>query len=204
MAEEKQLPQHEIFWHETGVTRKDREAVIGHPSVLIWLTGLSGSGKSTIAVAFQKKLLAEKRVCYVLDGDNVRHGLNKGLGFSKEDREENIRRIGEVGKLFVDAGIITVASFISPYRIDRDAVRAGLPEGDFVEVFVKASVEECTKRDTKGLYKKALAGEIKNFTGISDPYEEPAHPELVLDTETLDVDGCVTALYTYLQGRGIL
>jgi adenylylsulfate kinase len=193
-----------ITWHEGHITRADRERVLGQRGATIWLTGLSGSGKSTIAVAAEKVLLQRGRAAYVLDGDNVRHGLNKNLGFSPEDRTENIRRIGEVAKLFTEAGVIAVTSFISPYRADRDAVREIMESGDFVEVLVDASVETCESRDVKGLYKKARAGEIPEFTGISAPYEAPEKAELVLDTNTQSVEESVGSLIGYLEEKGYL
>jgi adenylylsulfate kinase len=193
-----------ITWHEGQVSRSDRETLLGQRGCTIWLTGLSGSGKSTIAVAAEKALSEAGRLTYILDGDNVRHGLNSNLGFSPEDRTENIRRIGEVSKLFTDAGVIVFSSFISPYRADRDAVRAIMGEGDFIEVWVDASVETCEDRDVKGLYKKARAGEIPEFTGISAPYEEPARPELRLDTNGQSVAESVGQLVEYLQKNGYL
>jgi len=193
-----------ITWHEGHVTREDREQRLGQRGVTIWLTGLSGSGKSTIAVAAEKELLAQGRVAYVLDGDNIRHGLNANLGFSPEDRTENIRRIGEVARLFTDAGVIVLTSFISPYRADRDAVRGKMEKGDFVEVYVAASLETCESRDVKGLYQKARAGQIPEFTGISAPYEEPRSPELVLDTNDQTVEASVSALVGYLRDQGYL
>jgi adenylylsulfate kinase len=193
-----------ITWHAGQVERRDREQLLGQRGVTVWLTGLSGSGKSTIAVAAEKMLLERGRHAYVLDGDNVRHGLNKNLGFSPADRTENIRRIGEVAKLFTDAGVIVMTSFISPYRADRDAVRAVMGKGDFVEVHVQASVETCEGRDVKGLYKKARAGEIPEFTGISAPYEAPERPELVLDTKAQSVEESVAVLVSYLGAQGYL
>jgi adenylylsulfate kinase len=193
-----------ITWHEGEVTRAHREAILGQKGATIWLTGLSGSGKSTVAVAAEKALIDRGRHAYVLDGDNVRHGLNTNLGFSPEDRTENIRRIGEVAKLFTDAGVIVFSSFISPYRADRDAVRAIMSEGDFIEVYVAATLDTCEKRDVKGLYKKARAGEIPEFTGISAPYEEPENAELVLDTDALSVDESVAAIMVYLEKHGHL
>jgi adenylylsulfate kinase len=193
-----------ITWHEGQVQRADRERLLGQRGATIWLTGLSGSGKSTIAVAAEKALTERGRHAYVLDGDNVRHGLNKNLGFSPDDRTENIRRIGEVAKLFTDAGVIVFTSFISPYRADRDAVREMMGKGDFVEVLVDASVETCEGRDVKGLYKKARAGEIPEFTGISAPYEAPASPELSLDTNAQSVEESVEALVGYLEAKGYL
>ena len=193
-----------ITWHAGNVTRHDREKKLGQQGVTIWLTGLSGSGKSTIAVAVDHVLHDRGRLAYVLDGDNVRHGLNSNLGFSPEDRTENIRRIGEVAKLFTDAGMIALTSFISPYRADRDAVRASMDPADFVEVLVDASVETCEGRDVKGLYRKARAGEIPEFTGISAPYEAPEKPELVLDTNTRSVEESVGQLIGYLEEKGYL
>jgi adenylylsulfate kinase len=193
-----------ITWHSGNVSRQDREKLLGHRGVTLWLTGLSASGKSTIACIVEKMLLDRKKHAYRLDGDNVRHGLNKNLGFSAADRAENIRRIGEVAKLFTDAGVIVIASFISPYRIDRDAVRASLGAGDFVEVYVKASVEAAERRDPKGLYKKARAGEIKGFTGIDDPYEAPERPEIVLDTESTDSEAAAREVLQYLDAHGYL
>jgi adenylylsulfate kinase len=193
-----------ITWHEGHITRKDREALLGQKGVTVWLTGLSGSGKSTIAVAAEHALVERGRLAYVLDGDNVRHGLNSNLGFSPEDRTENIRRIGEVANLFTDSGVIVFTSFISPYRADRDKVRAIMEDGDFIEVLVDASLETCESRDVKGLYKKARAGEIPEFTGISAPYEAPANPELVLDTNTQSVEESAAELLGYLEENGYL
>jgi adenylylsulfate kinase len=193
-----------ITWHRGQVTRADREKLLQQRGVTVWLTGLSGSGKSTLAVAAERALASRGRLAYVLDGDNVRHGLNKNLGFGPADRTENIRRIGEVAKLFNDAGLIVFTSFISPYRADRDAVRALMPAGDFVEVFVDASVETCEGRDVKGLYRKARAGEIPEFTGISAPYEAPLSPELVLDTNRQTVDESVGAILRFLEEKGYL
>jgi adenylylsulfate kinase len=193
-----------LTWHEGQVSRTDRQSLLGQRGCTIWLTGLSGSGKSTIAVAAEKALKDLGRLTYILDGDNIRMGLNSNLGFSPDDRTENIRRIGEVSKLFTDAGIIVFSSFISPYRADRDAIREIMGDGDFVEVWVDASVETCEGRDVKGLYKKARAGEIPEFTGISAPYEEPTKPELVLDTNSLSVDESVTQVVSFLQKNGYL
>ncbi len=193
-----------ITWHQQQVTRADRERLLGQKGVTVWLTGLSGSGKSTIAVAAEEALVARGRLAYVLDGDNIRHGLNKNLGFSPEDRTENIRRIGEVAKLFTDAGLVVFTSFISPYRADRDLVRALHDEGRFVEVHVAASVETCESRDVKGLYKKARAGEIKDFTGISAPYEAPTTPEVTIDTNGEPIEKSVEKLVTFLAAKGYL
>jgi len=193
-----------ITWHEGHITRNEREGLLAQKGVTIWLTGLSGSGKSTIAVAAEYALVERGRLAYVLDGDNVRHGLNSNLGFSPEDRTENIRRIGEVAKLFTDAGVIVFTSFISPYRADRDKVRALMEQSDFVEVLVDASLETCESRDVKGLYQKARAGEIPEFTGISAPYEAPVNPELVLDTNNQSVEQSVTELLGHLEKSGYL
>jgi adenylylsulfate kinase len=193
-----------ISWHASHVERRDREELVRQRGVTIWLTGLSGSGKSTIAVAAERELVGRGHLAFVLDGDNIRHGLNKNLGFSPEDRSENIRRIGEVSKLFTEAGVIVFSSFISPYRSDRDAVRALMDSGDFVEVYVDASLDTCEGRDVKGLYKKARAGEIPEFTGISAPYEAPESPELILDTNRQSVEESVSQLIEYLDAKGYL
>ncbi len=194
-----------ITWHEGEVTREERQANMGHKGCTVWMTGLSGSGKSTVAVAFEQVLLQQGRHAYRLDGDNIRHGLNKNLGFSAEDRAENIRRIGEVTKLFADAGTISVTSFISPYAEDRDKARAlheeaGIP---FFEVYVHCPLEVAEERDPKGLYKKARAGEIKGFTGIDDPFEEPTNAELVISTHELSIEQSVQALLDLLEANGI-
>ena len=193
-----------ITWHQQQVTRADRERLLGQKGVTVWLTGLSGSGKSTIAVAAEEVLVSRGRLAYVLDGDNIRHGLNKNLGFSPEDRTENIRRIGEVAKLFTDAGLVVFTSFISPYRADRDLVRALHDEGRFVEVHVAASVDTCESRDVKGLYKKARAGEIKEFTGISAPYEAPEKPELTINTAGQSVEDSAKQILAYLEKQGVI
>jgi adenylylsulfate kinase len=193
-----------ITWHDGEVTRADREALLKQKGVILWFTGLSGAGKSTIAVALETALTQNGTLCYRLDGDNIRHGLNKNLGFSPEDRTENIRRIGEVSKLFADAGVVVMTSFISPYRADRDLVRGLVEEGRFIEVYVKCSVETCEQRDPKGLYKKARAGEIKEFTGISAPYEEPEHAEIVIDTSEHSVPEAVEMLVQQLKERNVI
>ncbi len=190
-----------ITWHEGHVERAEREKLLNQKGVTIWLTGLPASGKSTIAFTLEHALVQKGRLAYVLDGDNVRHGLNQNLGFSAEDRAENIRRIGEVAKLFTDADIITITSFISPYRADRDAVRANLNNGEFVEVFIEAPISVCEQRDPKGLYKKARAGDIKGFTGIDDPYEPPQNPELVLNTAELSPEQAAQTILEYLQAH---
>ncbi len=193
-----------IHWHHGDVSRADREKRAGHRGVTIWLTGLSGSGKSTIAHELDKRLLARGATTYVLDGDNVRFGLNKDLGFSPEDRTENIRRIGEVAKLFTDAGVIAITAFISPYRADRDRVRSIMNEGDFLEVHVDASLDVCESRDPKGLYKKARAGEIPEFTGISAPYEAPLNAEITVNTGEADLETCTNTIINYLETKGYL
>jgi adenylylsulfate kinase len=200
MAEQKAT---NIVWHAGAVTRADREKLNGHRGCTVWLTGLSGSGKSTIAVELEKHLWTRGVRAYILDGDNIRHGLNKNLGFSPEDRTENIRRIGEVAKLFTDAGITAVTAFISPYRADRDQVRALMPE-DFIEVYVDCPLEVCEQRDVKGLYQKARAGQIKEFTGISAPYEAPAKAELTIRTHQQSVEDSAKQILGYLEGRGIV
>src|SRR5690606_19268668 len=182
------------FWHEGAVTPEDRARVLGQRGVVLWFTGLSGSGKSTIAVEAERRLNKAGRAVYRLDGDNIRHGLNGDLGFSEADRDENIRRIAEVAALFRDAGLITLVSFISPFRRMREFARERIGADAFVEVYVKADIETCMKRDPKGLYQKALRGEIKDFTGISSPFEEPENPEIVLDTVNESLDACVERL----------
>ncbi|MEB2285295.1 MAG: adenylyl-sulfate kinase [Polyangiaceae bacterium UTPRO1] len=193
-----------IVWHQGSVTRADREKINGHKACTVWLTGLSGSGKSTIAVDLEKRLWERGVKTYILDGDNIRHGLNKNLGFSPEDRTENIRRIGEVAKLFTDAGVVALTAFISPYRADRDQVRKIMGDGDFVEVHVDCPVEVCEQRDVKGLYKKARAGEIKEFTGISAPYEAPTKPELTINTAGQTVAESSQQILAYLEQKGIV
>lgn len=193
-----------IFWHGGEVTKEDRAKRLQQKGVVIWLTGLSGSGKSTVARELEKKLFQRGNYTYVLDGDNIRFGLNKNLGFSPEDRKENIRRIGEVAKLFADSGLITITAFISPYKEDRDSVRALLPEGEFVEVFVQCSLEKCEERDVKGLYQKARAGEIKEFTGISSPYEAPEQAEIVLQTDEDSLEALVNKILAYLKEKRII
>src|SRR5687767_4489679 len=201
MAEQKAT---NVTWHAGSVTRDEREKLLGQKGVTVWMTGLSASGKSTIAVILEQMLLHKKKHAYRLDGDNIRMGLNKNLGFSAEDRAENIRRIGEVAKLFTDAGVIAITSFISPYRKDRDAVRAGMKPGEFIEVYVNVSLEAAEKRDPKGLYKKARAGQLKGFTGIDDPYEAPEKPEIVIDTETTPAVEAAQQILAYLEKGGYL
>ncbi len=191
-----------IVRHEGHVSRQEREGLLGQQGVLLWLTGLPSSGKSTIAYTVEHALVNRGHLAYVLDGDNIRFGLNKNLGFSAEDRAENIRRIGEVGKLFVDGGYITLASFVSPYREDRDGVRALMADGDFAEIFIDTPVELCEERDPKGLYKKARAGEIPNFTGISDPYEVPENAEMVIKTATGTPEEAAAQILAMLEQIG--
>ncbi len=193
-----------ITWHDGEITKSDRERLLKQKGIVLWFTGLSGSGKSTLARAVEERLFERGHLSFVLDGDNIRHGLNKNLGFSPADREENIRRIGEVAKLFSDAGIITMTAFISPYRKDRDQARSLLKEKDFIEVFVKVPLDVAEDRDPKGLYKKARAGEIAEFTGISAPYEDPTKPELIIDTSEKDLDESVNTLITYLENNGLI
>ena len=195
-----------ITWHEGHVTREERAGVLKQKGATLWFTGLSGSGKSTIAFTLEHALVQSGRLAYVLDGDNIRHGLNKNLGFSAADREENIRRIGEVAKLFADAGLIVMTSFISPYRRDRDAVRALHDAGQipFIEVHVNTPIATCEQRDPKGLYKKARAGQLKNFTGIDDPYEAPLQPELTLDATTTSPREATILILQYLEKQGLV
>ena len=200
MAEQKST---NITWHQSEIDQAAREELLKQKGCVIWFTGLSGSGKSTVANQVAAHLHQLGRITYVLDGDNIRHGLNKNLGFSPEDRQENIRRIGEVAKLFADAGLITTTAFISPYRQDRDAVRDIMLPDRFIEVFVDCPLEVCENRDPKGLYKKARAGELKGFTGIDAPYEAPQSPELVVNTNELDVAGCTEQVIAYLMEHGL-
>ena len=201
MAEQKAT---NITWHEGSVTRDERHALLGQKGTVVWMTGLSASGKSTIAVILEQMLLHQGKHAYRLDGDNIRTGLNKNLGFTAEDRAENIRRIGEVAKLFADAGTIAIVSFISPYKADRDAVRAASATGEFVEVYVQTSLATAEARDPKGLYKKARAGQIKGFTGIDDPYEAPADPEILVETETQPPEDSAKQILAYLEQGGYL
>ena len=196
MAEQKAT---NVTWHEGTVTRDEREKLLGQKGVTVWMTGLSASGKSTIAVILEQMLLHMKKHAYRLDGDNIRMGLNKNLGFSAEDRAENIRRIGEVAKLFTDAGVIAITSFISPYKKDRDAVRALNKPGEFIEVYVNVSLAAAEQRDPKGLYKKARAGQIKGFTGIDDPYEAPEKPEIVIETERSSAEDAAKQILAHLE-----
>lgn len=188
-----------VFWHSGQVDRHDRQQANQHRSFVLWFTGLSGSGKSSLANALEKKLFDHHFKTIVLDGDNIRHGLCSDLGFSKEDRHENMRRIGEVSKLFIESGTIVLAAFISPYRADREQVRSRLPHGDFLEIYCKCDIETCEKRDPKGLYARARNGEINNFTGISAPYEEPIKPDIIIDTSKLTLEKEVDELISKMQ-----
>lgn len=193
-----------LTWHVGEVDKEARTAAHGHRGAVLWFTGLSGSGKSTIGHRVERMLIERGAFAYVLDGDNVRHGLNSDLGFAAEDRVENIRRIGEVSRLFADSGALVVSAFISPYRKDRDRIRGLMPEGEFVEVFVDTPLEICEARDPKGLYKKARAGEISNFTGLDAPYEAPDAPEVHLRTANLSVDEAASQVVRYLEEQNIL
>ncbi|KAB7668864.1 adenylyl-sulfate kinase [Bacillus sp. B1-b2] len=190
-----------ITWHDQTVTKQNRRENNKHHSYVLWFTGLSGSGKSTVANAVAKRLFKDQTNTYVLDGDNIRFGINNDLGFSDEDRKENIRRIGEVSKLFVDSGQVVITAFISPFREDRDRVREILEEDEFIEVYIKCSLEACESRDPKGLYEKARKGIIKEFTGISSPYEEPVQPEIMVDTENQSVEECVEQIVQFLKQK---
>ena len=192
-----------LTWHQAAVPKDDRARQKRQKPCVIWFTGLSGAGKSTLANALERALFERGHHCYLLDGDNVRHGLNRDLGFSDADRVENIRRIAEVAKLLVDAGLIAMTAFISPFRADRQLARDLLPADEFIEVHVATSLAVCEQRDPKGLYRKARAGQIPNFTGIDSAYEAPVNPELVVDTGAEDLDGCVQSLLAYLEQRGI-
>lgn len=193
-----------VVWHQASVTRERREKQNGHQSAVIWFTGLSSAGKSTLAHAVEEELHKLGCRTFVLDGDNIRHGLSSNLGFSDEDRRENIRRIAETAKLMMEAGIITMAAFISPFRDDRESARKLMPHGDFIEIYCRASLEVCEKRDVKGLYKRARAGEIKNYTAIDSPYEIPENPELIVDTGEVSLQQAVDQVMQLLTERGIV
>ncbi len=192
------------IYHNATVTRERRNQLNKHKSVVVWFTGLSGSGKSTLSHSVEEKLHNLGYRTFVLDGDNVRHGLSSNLSFNNDDRKENIRRIGEVAKLMMDAGVITMTAFISPFREDRDLVRRLLPQDDFIEIYCKASLETCESRDVKGLYKRARAGEIRNYTGIDSPYEAPNNPELVIDTEHESLEESVSKVIDFLKVKTIV
>jgi adenylylsulfate kinase len=194
----------DTVWHHATVTRARREQLNGHKSVIIWFTGFSGAGKSTLAHAVEERLHQMSCRTFVFDGDNVRHGLCGDLDFSEEDRRENIRRIGEMAKLFVEAGVVALTAFISPFRADRLKVRNLTVPGDFIEVYCRCPIEVCEQRDVKGMYRRARAGEIRDFTGISSPYEEPENPELAIDTGSMPLDQCVDQVIGYLQGRRVI
>lgn len=193
-----------VVWHNATVTRERRQGQNNHKSVILWFTGLSGAGKSSLAHAVEERLHQMNCRTYVLDGDNVRHGLCGDLGFSDADRAENIRRIAEVAKLFLEAGVISLTAFISPFRAERDAARKLVPHGDFLEIYCNSSIEVCEQRDVKGLYRRARAGEIKDFTGISSPYEAPLRPELAVDTGHSSIEDCVESVIDLLRSRGIV
>lgn len=201
MAEQKAT---NITWHEGAIEKKDREELLNQRGVILWFTGLSGSGKSTLAHRLEHELMERNHLSYVLDGDNVRHGLNKNLGFTAEDRQENIRRVGEVAKLFSETGIITMAAFISPYREDRNRVRNLVDPKDFIEIYVKVPLEVAEERDPKGLYQKARSGEIDNFTGIDAPYEEPENPEITIPTGKMELEESVDRIINYLRQHQII
>lgn len=191
-----------IQWHHSKITKEKRQKLNQHKSCVLWFTGLSASGKSSLAVEIEVLLYQKEIRSYILDGDNIRDGLNCNLGFNPEDRKENIRRIGEVSKIFVDAGIIVLTAFISPYREDRDKVRAMFPKGEFVEIFLECSLNECERRDPKGLYKKARAGSIKDFTGISAPYEPPIRPEIIIRSDRMSIENSAALIMEYLSTHG--
>ena len=193
-----------IIYHQALVTRERRNKLHKHRSAVIWFTGLSGSGKSTLAHVLEEKLFNQGSNTYVLDGDNIRHGLNSNLNFSDIDRKENIRRIGEVSKLMLDAGLIVMTAFISPFKDDRDEVRRLIPKGDFIEVYCKASLKTCEERDVKGFYKLARAGKIEQYTGINSPYEIPENPELIIDTDLEELDESASKIYDFLKNRAII
>lgn len=193
-----------IVWHEGKVTREDRGTLLRQRGVVLWFTGLSGSGKSTLAVELEKKLFDEGHLVYRLDGDNIRHGLNNDLGFEEKDRQENIRRVGEVAKLFSDAGLIVITSFISPYRRDRDVARNLFEKNDFFEIYISCPLEVCEARDPKGMYQKARAGKIQHFTGIHDPYEAPEYPDLILETQKNSISESLEKLFFFLRENKIL
>lgn len=196
--------QIDLVWHHATVTRARRESLHSHRSVLLWFTGLSGAGKSTLAHALEERLHQTGHHSFVLDGDNVRHGLCSDLGFSEEDRVENIRRVGEVAKLFLEAGVITLTAFISPFAADREHARSLFPHGDFLEIHCRCPLEVCEDRDVKGLYRRARAGEVKSFTGVSSPYQEPLDPELAIDTGRLSVEESVDLVWALLRERNIV
>jgi adenylylsulfate kinase len=198
------LEARNIVWHQSRISREQRQEAHGHRGVVLWFTGLSASGKSTLAHAVEEALHQRGCHTFVLDGDNVRHGLCSDLGFSLEDRDENLRRVGEVAKLFLEAGVIVLTAFISPLKQERERVRALVPHGDFVEIYCAAPLEVCAKRDPKGLYERATKGLIANFTGISSPYEAPVNPDLFLETDRLSIEECVARVMALIGDRGVL
>jgi adenylylsulfate kinase len=204
MAETKLKKSPNTVWHHATITRVRRQQQNGHKSAILWFTGLSGAGKSTVAHAVEEALHQQGCRTFVFDGDNVRHGLCSDLSFSEEARKENIRRVGEMSKLFLEAGVIALTAFISPYRSDRQKVRELVGPADFVEIYCRCSLEVCERRDVKGLYKRARHGEIKEFTGISSPYEEPVNPELIIDTGEASLEACVAQVIDYLSRNGYL
>jgi adenylylsulfate kinase len=193
-----------IVWHHAEISRSHRESLNGHRSVILWFTGLSGAGKSTLAHAVEAKLHQQSCRTFVLDGDNIRHGLSKDLGFEDADRKENIRRIAEVAKLMLEAGNITLTAFISPFRLERQLARNTVSDGDFIEIYCKCDLTVCEQRDVKGLYRKARLGEISHFTGITSPYEPPVNPEIVVDTHRMSVDECLACIFSYLHKTSVL
>lgn len=198
------LDRHNIVWHNARINKQNRWQKNSHKSACIWITGLSASGKSTIATELEQRLHQAKINTFVLDGDNVRHGLNKDLGFTEKDRRENLRRVGEVAKLLVEAGILTIAAFISPYKADRDTTRKLFSQGEFIEIYLDCDISVCEQRDPKGLYKKARSGEIQNFTGISAPYEIPENPEITISTDRLSVNESLDRIFSYLIEKEII
>lgn len=198
----KKINASNIAWHSSNITRKNRELLNGHKGAIIWFTGLSGSGKSTLAIALENFLFNSNYKTFILDGDNIRHGLCSDLGFSDKDRAENIRRVGEVAKLFMHAGFIVIAAFISPFRSDRDRIRNLVAKGDFIEIYCNCPLEVCEERDVKGLYSKARKGEIKQFTGVSSPYESPLSSEIIVNTAYVKTDVCIQQIATFLSSRG--
>ncbi len=204
MNQDMQSGDKNIVWQQGLIGPGERQSLLGQKGLVAWITGLSGSGKSTIAYECEKRLLLQRRMAFVLDGDNVRHGLNRDLGFSAGDRTENIRRVTEVAKLFADAGVIALTSFISPYRRDRDAARLAIGPERFIEVYIQADLSVCEERDPKGLYKKARAGEVRDFTGISAPYEEPENPDIIIDSQRYGLEECVSQLMNYIIKKSAL
>lgn len=198
------MTEKNILWHHATVTRVRREQLNGHKAAVLWFTGLSGAGKSTLAHAVEEELHRQNRRTFVLDGDNIRHGLSSNLGFAEADRRENIRRVGEAAKLMMEAGLIVLTAFISPFRADREAVRKLLPHGDFLEIYCSAPLAVCEARDVKGFYKRARAGEIKNYTGIDSPYEVPENPELVVATDRLSIEASVDQVLDLLKQHAII